>query len=630
MKKFLMGLSIALCAILTLGLAGCGASNSSLSYTLNYNLDKLTSALEQTKDVESEEIIIPELYSLEPPSQNTLQAPYTQSENQEFNKINPLDENLSENQATYANEISGSNQNTIPSLNKQIVSREEIVKEGNKLKENLQRKIKNPLFASPVSNLTGGRYIPRRISNQPSSQNYNSYLNKVEDLYLMIDDAVALNQDVRSCRKQIQTCCDTLKVISKQLKADEVELSQDQIKNANSLLKELGRLVNRIVDTRNDVSNCAKEISSNKSLSGGIEPISSKYVTLVNCLDNRLTDYQNILAVLLELQSILTNTEQNLGNSSLDNLKDIINNNTNCLKDENGVCYYQDENGKYYSLTTDGQKEYISEEKLENLMNLNRPMIQPREIVDYDSKENSEFSEKKGNLDTYNTPTVKPNIINKKKPNQPANNNLNNESNNPSENNNTNNGANYVNNTNNQQTMPQAPVQPLPNTNTYGYPQVGYGYGYGTGFGTGVGIGAGVPGIGAGVGIGGAAYPGVHNYENGTVNPYRNTDTYKLPSSNIIKSDSVKAENIDLLQKPLPNERRQDFKSFSAITPAQENENKEEELLETETKPTKQENFVEINPQDTTQIKTETITKYNETNTNPIKEEPANNQETAA
>ena len=85
------------------------------------------------------------------------------------------------------------------------------------------------------------------------------------------------------------------------------------------------------------------------------------------------------------------------------------------------------------------QKEYISEEKLENLMNLNRPMIQPREIVDYDSKENSEFSEKKGNLDTYNTPTVKPNIINKKKPNQPANNNLNNESNNPSENNNANN-----------------------------------------------------------------------------------------------------------------------------------------------------------------------------------------------
>ena len=84
------------------------------------------------------------------------------------------------------------------------------------------------------------------------------------------------------------------------------------------------------------------------------------------------------------------------------------------------------------------------------------------------------------------------------------------------------------------------------------------------------------------------------------------------------------------MQKPLPNERRQDFKSFSAITPAQENENKEEELLETETKPTKQENFVEINPQDTTQIKTETITKYNETNTNPIKEEPSENQETAA
>lgn len=620
MKKFLMGLSIALCAILILGLAGCGASNSSLSYTLEYNLNKLTSAIEQTKDVENEEIVIPELYSLEAPSQNILQ----ENENLEFNKTSPLKENLSENGVE--NKL-----DSIPDLNKQIVSKEEIVKEGNKLKENLRKKINNSLFASPVSNLTEGRYVPRRISNQPSSQNYNSYLNKVEDLYLMIDDAVALNQEVKNCRKQIQTCCDTLKVISKQLKANEVELSQDQIKNANSLLKELGRLVNRIVDTRNDVSNCAKEISSNKSLSGGIEPISSKYVTLVNCLDNRLTDYQNILAVLLELQSILTNTEQNLGNSSLDNLKDIINNNTNCLKDENGICYYLDENGKYYSLTTDGQKEYISEEKLENLMNLNRPIIQPREVVDYDSKENSEFSEKKGNLDTYNTPTVKPNIINKKKPNQPANNNLNNESNNPSENNNANNGANYganyVNNTNNQQTMPQAPVQPLPNTNTYGYPQVGYGYGYGTGVGTGVGIGAGVPGIGAGIGIGGAAYPGVHNYENGTVNPYRNTDTYKLPSSNILKSDSVNAENIDLLQKPLPNERRQDFKSFSNISPANNNE----EIEQTSTpKQPKQENFVEINPQDTTQIKTETITKYNETNTNPIKEEPSENQETAA
>ena len=621
MKKFLMGLSITLCAVLTLSLAGCGASNSSLSYTLNYNLDKLTSALEQTKDVENEEIVIPELYSLETPSQNTLQ----ENENLEFNKTSPFKENLSGNGVE--NKL-----DSIPGLNKQIVSKEEIVKEGNKLKENLRKKINNSLFVSPVSNLTEGRYIPRRISNQPSGQNYNSYINKVEDLYLMIDDAVALNQEVKNCRKQIQNCCNTLKVISKQLKANEVELSQEQIKNANSLLRELGRLVNRIVDTRNDVSNCAKEISSNNSLSGGIEPISSKYITFVNCLNNRLTDYQNILAVLLELQSILTTSNQNLEDESLNNLKDIVNGNPNCLKDENGICYYLDENGKYYSLTEDGQKEYISEEKLENLMNLNRPIIQPREVVDYDSKENSQHFEKKGNLDTYNTPTVKPNIINKKKPNQPANNNLNNENNS-----NQNNGANYMSNQTNQQPQPQVPVQPLPNANNYGYPQVGYGYG------TGVGIGAGVPGIGAGVGIGGAAYPGVHNYENGTVNPYRNTDTYKLPSSNIIKTEPVQAENIDLLQKPLPNERRQDFKSFSKVDPLQNNENLEQEvqksetkkenqkdLQTTETKPTKQENFVEICPQTSTQIKTETLTKYNETNTNPIKEEPPKNQETAA
>ena len=577
MKKFLSISCICLVIILSFGFAGCvaGNSNASLSYTLEYNINKLTNILNKTEEAKTSELIIPEIYS---PNENITSG------------ITPLKQG---------------DLTTLPSIDKQIVSTEEI--------ENEQSAI---MPRTSLSSSKIGAYNPRRLTNvNYTNSGYNSYLGKVEDLYVMVNDAVYANESICNCKNNILAYCEFLAEVAKQLKDNKIEVSKEQTESCNNLLKELSKATNKLTDTRNEISSRCKGLSQKKSLSNGIDTINSKYVTLVNCLDNRLTNYQNILALLAQLQCVLNGncqTDSTTSNDVLNNLKNLENlndllngnktnlnsNNSNekCFTDESGRTYCLDNNGNLYTRDEKGNRIYLKNcpngtcngnstvnngngtcngntviddgnvicpnansttNSTKTISSKNK--VNPEKVADYNTndEEKTEKTERKSNIDTFKDKTITPNVI--KKENKKHDN---------TKQNTTENNTN-LNNQNNQ----EIPIVPTPtqlpnNTNTYGYGNGVYGspingtYGgaYGNGFG----------------GVYGGGYNGIYNYENGITNPYRNTDTYKFPPQSSTQIPStyapgtrLKTEALQgvLMEKPLPQEKRQDFKAFGVAEP---------------------------------------------------------------
>lgn len=588
MKKFTMILCLSLAIVCGVIFAGCektGGNSSSLSYNLEYNVNKLKNLLNKTEEADVSDLIIPEIYS-------------------ESGNLSAQNESLPQkdltNQIVSENEMSQSNRGFSPS----------------QLEQN-----------SKLNRFTNSSYAPRRASNVSfANSSYNSYLGKVEGLYVMVNDAVCANNEICSCKDNILAYCQYLALIAEQLKNKKIDVTKEQAESCNSLLKELSKATNKLTDTRSDVSNNCKNLSSKKSLSNGVDAISSRYVTLVNCLDNRLTNYQNVLAILMQLQCVLE------GNCSgnLDNLGNIIGSNSTCPNgncQDNSTC----ENGNCSSA------------------------IPTDKIADYANKN----TERKTNIDTFKSNTFTPNIINRNfrnKENVQANQTSTNET-----------------NSQNFQNINQFPNQPQNTTqNNFGNITSPYQNGmYGNNiYGNGV----------YGNGMYGNGLYGVHNYENGTINPYRNTDTYKFPPQvstgfgngayrGVGLEASGTTSNINLLQKPLPQERRQDFRGFNQIESnlttkslektdlkaEEELENKElnklENVLEKDRLEEKdlldKENISEEMPRDATkdrvfletrtntqdaisnerEIETKTISLYKETNVNPITEETLKTQE---
>lgn len=579
MKKLSKILPLCLILVLCFGFAGCATGNSSasLSYTLEYNVNKLTNILKKTEEASTSDLVIPEIYSAGTNGDPT--------------------EKLKQGDLMI-----------LPSIDEQIVDSEEIEKDKSS--------------TSPKTTLSSskfGTYTPRHISNvNYANSGFNSYLGKVEDLYVMVNDAVSVNDSICLCRNNIFAYCQFLSDIAQQLKENKIELSEEQTTACNSLLKELSKSTNKLTDTRNEVSNSCKNLSQKKSLSNGIDAISSKYVTVVNCLDNRLTNYQNILAILSQLQCVLNgtcssnSTENSNVLENLENFKDLLNNNSStnqkCFTDENGKTYCLDENGNLFSIDENGNKNYLQNCQNGNCTSNNlfqngtcpnstsrtissKNQLNPRKIADYNTfdEEKERNVERKSNIDTFGDKTISPNVIKKE---------------------NVNKDENKEENSEDLQTNP--PIEFPNNSNTYGY---GNGI-YGTQI-NGISGGYGINGA-YGNGFGGAygGYNGVHNFENGITNPYRNTDTYKFPpqTSTPLGTGYVPGANLtanalqNTLGKPLPQEKRQDFKAFGAPVPNLEIEEKndvesdlsneiqidnssmlEEEIVKEETLPTETE-----------------------------------------
>ena len=505
-------------------------------------MNKLTDVLNDTKEANNNDLIVPELYSLE------------EEETKKENNVSTISNKRFANKSKNSQTSNFRNPKKLP------------------LKENLVR------TSAPVSKSASKQnYVPKRISSiNYDNSNYTTYLGKVEDLYVMINDAVYANETIKECKENIFSYCQILNEIAKKIKSGELEVSKDQIASCNKLLKELGRNINKITDTRNEVSKNCKTFAENRSLNNGIDTISSNYVGLINCLDTRITDYENILTLLGQIQCVLTDTCYNQDLNQSDNtqaVEDLVQDyyENNCFTNEHGTyCPRTTETPSTYPFFKNETNNENDEEALKNTpKTLEEPIVED---------ENKEIKEKKPskNIDSYSNNTT---------------------SNSSTENKTTQNKLNNQTTTN--QTTPPVVQSPIQNG------IVGNGIANNGIVGNGI-VGNGIVGNGYGIGA------PIHNFENGVMNPYRNTDTYKLPSNplgngiagynNGFGTRILSAEDHNFLQKPLPQERRKNFKTFNSSIHSNAN-------LETEK----------------TKINSSTISKYDEVNKSPITKETIKN-----
>ncbi|MBO4412436.1 MAG: hypothetical protein J5779_00250 [Clostridia bacterium] len=406
MKK-LLTLLLLLCV--SVSFVGCGSSKNSMALNLENNVNRLNSYLQKSSDISNEDILIKELYSND----------YNSYEYEEYNPKN-------------------------------IVSKIDF--------KNEPEKIKNipPMNGKTfeIKRLTNSTYIPRRI-NEQNNDNLMNYISKIEDLYLIMNDAVCANEDCKNKKSDILSYCKLITSLANQLKENKIDLNENQVECCNDLIGELNKDLNNLNNTKNDVkNNCNACKTSNLNPNLNIDQISAKYIKLINSLEQKSTIYNNLLNTLRLLDCTICGKC-----TSIDC--------PNCDEKENNI-----ENTEKI------------DEKIEN------------------------YNKKLKNIDTFKEKKLK------------------------------NENAEELKNENeeNVTAVENPAVQYIPNG--YGYPAGGVmpngGYGnYGFGY-------------------------GVHSIENGITNPYRNTDTYKLPTINEIK----RGYTVGFLNQPIKDELRKDFKVF--------------------------------------------------------------------
>ena len=65
MRKKINFIMICLILLFSISMVGCNSENNSLAYSIDYNLDRLSNVLNNTKEASNSEIIISELYSID-------------------------------------------------------------------------------------------------------------------------------------------------------------------------------------------------------------------------------------------------------------------------------------------------------------------------------------------------------------------------------------------------------------------------------------------------------------------------------------------------------------------------------------------------------------------------------------
>lgn len=408
MKKFL---TLLLLLIVSISFVGCGNSKNSMATNLENNVNRLYTYLQKSNDISNEEIIIKELSSNE-------------YKGFEYNEYKP----------------------------ENIVSRKEFKNEPTKI-ENIPPMTGKTL---EIKRLTNSTYIPRRI-NQQNNENLMNYISKIEDLYLLMNDATCANEDCKNKKMDILSYCKLITSLSKQLKENKIELEDEQVECCNDLIGELNKDLVNLNNTKNDVkNNCEACKTSNLNPNLNIDQISAKYVKLLNSIEQKTTIYNNLLNTLRLLDCTI------------------------CGKCSNNKC----ENCDKENLQTENKEIVDNVEK--NIKNIDT------------FKDNKEINSSNNQKDDEKIGQIEDNIETSQNPAMPY----------------------------------------MPNGFGYGYPAGGVmpngGFGnYGLGY-------------------------GIHSIENGITNPYRNTDTYKLPTINEVKRNYT----FGFITNPLKEETRKDFKVF--------------------------------------------------------------------
>lgn len=596
---------IALLLVVFIGLtfAGCENSKNLLANNIQTNVNKLSSLLEKTKELSDDDIIMKELQTTDNQKLQTNENQNT-VENQETNTNNEINSEINKEE-TKTNRVNHIKKYDYPRIEKMPKpnANTQIVKDGtqsvsaqNKFEKVANKSVENSISPTrkPPRRLTNGEYVPKRISTADyNNSGLTNYFSKIEDLYLMMNDACSANKDCGCLKSCILENCDMLSELCKQLKKKQIQLNKEQVQTCNDCLSKLNKYTNNLNNTRNDVqTSCNAVKTMNINPSAKIEQISSKYVKLINCLDERISCYSNILSILTQLRCTITgvcendninealkiekNIEENIEENKKENFPQILP--MPIENDENKIVINEENTENNEKINENSQKN--QENSIKNVEN-NKLEEKTKKINDFGNKNLNVQDLPKHNLDTFKEQTIKPNIgfgLN----NRPNNNNQNQDYKEQIVDENKNDSNNNNENANNETKNNQQPnteninqTNNLPNNaNTMNNGMYGNPAGInGIGVAPGVGINGMPNGIGYNNNVISNGY-GYHNYENGITNPYRNTDTYKLPVGNGVNNGAYGngyvygnggIANPIARIKPLESETRKDFKPFAKI-----------------------------------------------------------------
>lgn len=383
MKKMLSILFVAILAITTLSFSGCGTnSNASFASRLSQSINRVKKVLEQTEEVDDEKLVFSEIMQLN--NSKTLKANNILSRNNysNTNKITPT------NKASEINKYKPSEISKeiipIPNMKRQIVSND---KRSMFISHNLPEYQSEKLTAKKNSKdlrLTSQNYIPKRIQNiDYSNQNFTNFLGKLEDLYLMMNDALKANENINSCKQDIYKSCDSLFSACDKMHSNELKLNDNQLNSCNNLLNEIGSCTNKITSSRNDVkNNCtALQQSSNSSNNFKINQINSSYIKLINSLDYRESYYNSLLTTLKQLECIINGDCYNLLNSD----KEMLDKNDEMLdknKKESKIISHNKQNKEILKNKDDNETNQNKEKQIDK----NITYLKKREFLDGEFK----------------------------------------------------------------------------------------------------------------------------------------------------------------------------------------------------------------------------------------------------
>ena len=504
MKKFL---ALLLIVLVGFTFVGCGDSKSALANSIEANVSRLSKLLDENKDIKEEDISIKELYSSNS-SASTINA---KSQKNNSNKTNN-------------SRVAGSKQNIV-NLGKKIkntprpTGKTQIVKKSDNI--NISNNITN-------QRLTNGSYKPRKVSNvNYNNSGFQNYLSKIEDLYLMMNDAIYANNECNNLKSEIKQNCNTIRGLCKDLKKDKIKLTDSQVQTCHDLLAGLNKNTNTLNNTKNDVQtecNAVKRMNVNPN--SNLEQISTKYIKLINCLDEKTTCYSNILSILTQLKCTIS------GNCGSEKVMNAPKTEKSLENVPRTLPYFPEED-------IERTKTENQNSKINNIKKY--PTSKDKdESVTLNKNKKTNKTTKKNNLNTFKNSSIKPNVgLNK---------NLkeNNTKNETSKKDNT----NLINN--NQTNGTNGTVTNGTNTGLVNGPVVNGGV--------------------APIVNGGNILPngyGIHNYENGVTNPYRNTDTYKLPTGRRVVNGTYNGTYNNIVypevasSTPLESETRKNFKTFN-------------------------------------------------------------------
>ncbi len=192
-------------------------------------------------------------------------------------------------------------------------------------------------------------------TNQPTSNLKNPVVKNYEvniavpssNIYTRV---VKTNDCVNSSKSQIRELISMIKALSSKVRSEEIKLNENQVQGINELLSNLSINTNRISMSKNETNTEVGKVKSMLTKTNAVNnsTLNSRYIRLNNCLETRLTYFNNCIDILNQVRILLSCDE-------------------NCTYKDgqvciDGVCYDETELSKYGEQDLD-QKDILDNEK---------------------------------------------------------------------------------------------------------------------------------------------------------------------------------------------------------------------------------------------------------------------------